>query len=230
MISKQDKCSIKQMFDSISKDYDLMNNIMSLGMNPIIKKTSVLRINAKNPLKILDLCTGTGDIAINLAKKYPNAEIIAVDFSEKMLEIAKQRASGYKNISFMLLDITALPFDNNTFDVVTIGFGLRNLTDVKQALIEIKRVLKKDGIFSTLDLGKPNKFLNIIFKPYFFYIVPLLGKIIHRDKMPYDYLPKSNLDFPSQDEIINILQEIGFTEAKNYNYGFGTMAQQIAKG
>ncbi|MFA6988957.1 MAG: bifunctional demethylmenaquinone methyltransferase/2-methoxy-6-polyprenyl-1,4-benzoquinol methylase UbiE [Candidatus Gastranaerophilaceae bacterium] len=229
MISKKDKNRIKNLFDEISKDYDLMNNIMSFGMHPFIKRKAVSRIPVKINARILDICTGTGDMAINLAQKYPDSKIIALDFSEKMLEIAQKKAAKYKNIEFIQADATKLPFENDYFDICLISFGLRNLPDVKEALIEFKRVLKQDGCFSNLDLGKPNSIFNLLFKPYFFHIVPFLGKIIHGNHCPYKYLPESNIDFPSQKELAELLKELGFREIKNYDYAFGTMAQQIAK-
>jgi demethylmenaquinone methyltransferase/2-methoxy-6-polyprenyl-1,4-benzoquinol methylase len=229
MISKQDKSSIQNLFNEIAKDYDLMNDIMSLGLHPAIKKKAASRIPVKSNDRILDICTGTGDIAINLAKKHPDAQIIALDFSEKMLEIAQKKAKNFKNIEFIQADATKLPFEDNFFDACSISFGLRNLPDVKTSLIEFKRVLKEGGYFSSLDLGKPHPLFNVVFKPYFFYIVPILGKIIHGNNCPYKYLPESNIEFPSQGELVKILEELGFEDVKNYNYALGTMAQQIAK-
>jgi demethylmenaquinone methyltransferase / 2-methoxy-6-polyprenyl-1,4-benzoquinol methylase len=229
MTTRKDKNYIKSLFDEISKDYDLMNNVISLGMHPFIKKKSVSRIPVKNKAKILDICTGTGDIAIYLAQKYPDAQIIALDFSEKMLEIAKKKAVNYKNIEFIQADATKLPFEDGYFDICTISFGLRNLPDVNEALVEFKRVLKPGGYFSNLDLGKCHPIFNLIFKPYFFYFVPFLGKLIHGNHCPYKYLPKSNIEFPSQKELVKLLDGLGFTEVKNYDYALGTISQQIAK-
>lgn len=220
---------IKKLFDQISKDYDKLNDIMSFGMHRAAKKDALSRIPFTihhSPFTILDLCTGTGDLTGILKEEYPEAKIIGVDFSSKMLEIARKK---HPNIEFLEADCTQLPFEDENFDLCTISFGLRNIEDMDKALGEIYRVLKKGGYFINLDLGKPNKFFNFFLKPYMFLWVSFLGKIFHGDETPYHYLAASNEHFPAQMELVKIFQKMGFTEIKNKNYLFGQIASQICK-
>ncbi|OGI00566.1 MAG: hypothetical protein A2Y25_07670 [Candidatus Melainabacteria bacterium GWF2_37_15] len=212
--------NIREMFDSIADKYDFLNNLISLGLHKNIKKCAIKHVPLKQGAKVLDLCTGTGDIVILLSEK--NVEITAVDFSPNMLEIAKKRAKNRKNISFMQADVLNLPFNDETFDAVFISFGLRNLTDLNKGILEMKRVVKTGGYVVNLDTGKPKGLFAPIFRFYFFKIVPLLGKA-------YKYLPESTQNFPSQEELVKIFLELGFKEVKNYNYAFGAIAQQVAK-
>lgn len=230
MTVKKDKSSIMAMFDSIASDYDKLNDIMSLKQNQKLKKRAVNKIKVKKGYKILDLCTGTGDIAIDFAQKYgTEVEIYAVDFSKNMLSIANKRFEKYPQIKSFEADVLNLPFENEYFDVCFISYGLRNLENLDKGLSEIYRVLKKSGTFSSLDLGKPNKFINIFFKPYFYKLIPLFGMFFHGDKSAYQYLPKSNETFPSPDNLLKILVAKGFKNPNNYNYLFGTIAQQIVE-
>lgn len=215
---------IKNLFNSISKNYDKLNDIMSFGLHRKIKKDLFKQLNLKPDLRILDLCTGTGDIAHILKEKYPDSTIIGVDFSEKMLEIARKK---HANIEFIQSDVTHLPFEDESFDLCTISFGLRNIEDIQKALEEIYRVLKKGGIFINLDLGKPNKFFNFFLKPYMYLWVAFLGKIFNGDETPYKYLAVSNETFPSPAELIKIYEKIGFSNIKVKNYLFGQISAQI---
>lgn len=229
MYNKKNKDSIQSLFDNISKNYDLINNIMSFGLHNAIKSLAVKNLPNQNPQKILDLCTGTGDIAIKLRKKYINAEIIGVDFSDKMIEIAQKKTQNAKNITIQKMDITKLNFEPDSFDLCFISFGLRNLSDINQTLTDIKKILKPNGILSILDLGKPNKIVAPVYNFYFNNIVPIIGKIVHKNITPYQYLVESVKTYPSQNELIEILKEHGFSHCKNINYIFGTISQQIAQ-
>lgn len=222
---------IRELFNSISGNYDKLNDIMSFGMHKQVKKDVInesknLLTTHYSPLTILDLCTGTGDLAQILKEKYPEAKIIGVDFSPKMLEIASQKCP---DIEFLEADCTNLPFEDESFDLCTISFGLRNIEDMEKALTEIYRVLKKDGIFVNLDLGKPNKFFNLFLKPYMYLWVALLGKVFHGDETPYKYLAASNETFPAPAELIKIYEKIGFSNVKNKNYLFGQIASQVSQ-
>ncbi len=229
MYKKENKISIQNLFDNISKNYDFINDIMSFGLHNLVKKLAVKNLPPNNPQKILDLCTGTADIAILLHNKYPNAEIIGVDFSDKMIEIANKKISNTQKIKIQKMDISKLEFEPETFDICFISFGLRNIADINQVLTEAKKVLKPDGIFSILDLGKPNKFFAPFFNIYFKNLIPLIGNVFHKDTNPYKYLVESVKTYPSQEELIKILQQQGFKNCKNINYAFGAISQQIAQ-
>lgn len=224
---------IRELFNSISKSYDKLNDIMSFGLHKKIKQDVIKRERGKEgkregfnqEFSCLDLCTGTGDMALLLQQAYPDAKIVGVDFSRQMLELARQKTS---NVEFLEADCTNLPFEDESFDLCTISFGLRNIEDMEKSLQEIYRVLKKGGIFVNLDLGKPNKFFNLFLKPYMYLWVAFLGKIFHGDETPYKYLAESNETFPAPAELIKIYEKIGFSNVKNKNYLFGQIASQIS--
>lgn len=221
--------TIKEMFDSISKNYDMLNDIMSFGQHRKIKESIVNQVKSfsfdSSPRTFLDLCTGTGDLAGLLKQQFPDNKIVGIDFSEKMLEIARKKHPG---IEFINADCTQLPFEDGQFDLCIISFGLRNIENMQQALKEIHRVLKKGGVFINIDLGKPNNFFNLFLKPYMYFWVSFVGKIFHGDQTPYRYLAESNENFPSQMELVEIYKNLGFSNIKNKNYLFGQIASQIA--
>lgn len=221
------------MFDKISINYDKLNDIMSFGLHRKIKTSLIEQIknyklfnlSTLQPFNFLDLCTGTGDLARILKGKYHEAQIIGVDFSEKMLEIARKK---HPDIEFLQADVIDLPFEDESFDLCTISFGLRNIENMQKALEEIYRVLKPGGVFINLDLGKPNKFFNLFLKPYMYLWVALLGKIFHGNETPYKYLAQSNETFPSPKKLMEIYEKVGFKEIKNKNYLLGQIAAQIS--
>lgn len=224
---------VKDLFNSISVNYDKLNDIMSFGLHKkikqdVIRHTRLFTIH-HSPLTCLDLCTGTGDLAKILKEKYLEVKIIGVDFSEKMLEIARGKCKKHPDIEFLEADCTNLPFNNESFDLCLISFGLRNIEDMEKALKEIYRVLRPGGIFINIDLGKPNKFFNLFLKPYMYLWVAILGKFFHGDETPYRYLAESNEAFPSQKELVKIFENIGFHDIKNKNYIFGQIASQKSK-
>jgi len=222
---------IKKLFNSISSDYDKLNDIMSFGLHRRIKRDVIKVVRGQESKRAsfdqqffcLDLCCGTGDLAGILKKEFPKAKIIGIDFSPEMLKIACKK---HPDIEFIETDCTNLPFENESFDLCTISFGLRNIEDMDKALKEIYRVLKKGGVFANLDLGKPNKFFNFFLKPYIYFWIVLMGKVFHGDKTPYKYLAQSNETFPAQDELVEIYKKIGFSNIKTKTYLFGQLAAQ----
>jgi len=228
---QKNKHSIKYLFNQIAKNYDKLNEYMSLGLQKFIKQNAVKNVVKKyndKPQRIFDLCSGTGDIAMLLEKYYPDAKIFGVDFSSEMLEIARQRS---KKITFIEKDITNLGIDEifkeNEFDICFIGFGLRNLPDIDEFLENIKFYIKKGGVLSILDLGKP----NLLMKPYFYLhyqiFIPLIAFIFNKDAQPYKYFVNSAKTYPSQKEMLKKLKEHGYVETKNKNFLFGIISQQM---
>lgn len=207
---------IQEMFNKIAKVYDFNNNVMSLGQHIRIKKQSVKFLNAHN-VKVLDLCTGTGDIARFIDK---SCEVIGVDFSDKMLEIARKK---YPWINFIEGDCTNLPFEDNYFDVVTISFGLRNIENYDNALDEIYRVLKPNGLFMHLDFGKKNILGDILFD----IIVPHLVKIFYKDNLPYEYLVKSKQMFFNENALIELFAQHNLKIKEKHSMLFGGASCQI---
>lgn len=221
----------RQFFDGLAPKYDRLNEVLSLGQHHRIKQEAIRKLGIKPGDRILDLCTGSGDVAIWIAKNFPGCEVIGGDVSQKMLEIARVRAGNLKNVSFQTADCMNLPFDSGSFDFVIVSFGLRNLDDLTVGLAEMKRVAKAGGKVMNLDLGRPaNKFLQGIHEIYFRKFVPLLGKyIFHRGEFnSFAYLPTSGKYFPNQRELTAIFREVGFREVDNFDYMLGSIAQQIA--
>jgi len=227
-MTKDDK--IKLMFDGIAQNYDKLNNIISLNRQWSVKKKAIDNIALNPDFKVLDICTGTGDIAIYIGKNVvKQGKVIGIDFSENMLSIAKNKASGTENIEFVFGDALNLPFEDGEFDACFISFGLRNLTDLKKGLSEMKRVTKKGGLVVNIDTGKPKGIVKFFFELYFFNIVPILGKLFGGKASPYKYLPESTKNFPSGDELVNIFEEIGLKNVKKFDFLFGTISQQVGE-
>ncbi len=216
MIDKKNK-KIREMFNSISPKYDFLNHFLSLGTDIYWRKKSVKKLKelnkSKNPL-ILDLCCGTGDLTIELGKI---GSVIGVDFAENMLKIGVRKIAKNQNVITLINgDGLNLPFKDNTFDIVTVAFGVRNFEDLQKGLKEINRVLKKGGIFGILEFSKPeNKLLEKTFSLYFHKILPIVGNLISKSDFAYKYLPQSVSLFPSHREFTEILKSIGF---KNIGY------------
>lgn len=210
---------IKNMFDEISFYYDQMNNYMSLGSHIFVKYLALKELGLKPRTMLLDVCCGTGDFTKLISKFFPRVKVIGLDFSEKMLKVAKGKNS--KGV-FMQGDCTNLSFDDGEFDYVTIGFGLRNIQDRQKAISEIYRVLSENGKFMHLDFGEHNLISKI-----FDLIVILLAKILKKDWHAYEYLLQSKEDFPSPDKLIQEFENLGFKYVKKCNYLFGVISVQI---
>jgi len=217
---------IQGLFNKISRDYDKLNDIMSFGQHLSIKKSALRGLDLQKGAKVLDLCTGTGDIAGILSDFYPDTKIVGVDFSEKMLEIARAK---HPSLDFRHGDASELPFGDSEFDLCVISFGLRNTENLNRVLGEIFRVLNPEGIFINIDLGKAPFGLNLILRPILHLWTALVGGFFHGDKQPYRYLAESNEDFPSQRELVKIFEQIGFLDVQNKDFLFGQIASQKCK-
>lgn len=213
------KQQVEQMFNNISANYDKLNRVISFGIDVEWRKKVVALVNAKKPKKILDIATGTGDLAINLAKKTNAVEIIGLDISEGMLEVGRQKIQNEglsKKVEMMLGDSEDLPFSNNSFDAITVAFGVRNFENLEKGLAEIIRVLRPGGIFVVLETSVPTKFpYKQGYNLYTKNILPAIGKIFSKDQNAYAYLSESAAAFPHGKDFNNILKKIGFTTVEN---------------
>mgnify|MGYP001171691153 CR=1 FL=1 len=229
--TEEKKTQIINMFDNISETYDLLNLVLSFRMDYIWRKKSIQSIK-NNPEKILDIATGTADFAI-MAAKYTNAKIIGVDISKKMLSIGNKKIKKNELSNRILLklgDAEQLPFKNNSFQAITSGFGVRNFENIETGLSEMHRVLEKDGVLIILEPSKPSKFpVKQLYNIYFRYILPLLGKIISKDKNAYTYLTNSVNAFPPKKAFLKKLQETGFKDCKHIPLSFGIVSLYSAK-
>lgn len=215
------------MFDTIAPTYDLMNRVMTLGQDQrwrqfVVKKA--LKCLNGTGARALDLATGTGDIAALMAHSVPGAEIVGGDFAPNMLEQAKNRFPGL-GILWKECDANQLPFGDNHFDAVTFGYLLRNVTDVDGVLSEVHRVLKPGGIVVCLDTTPPrNGLMRPLIALHFKLVIPLLGKLLARDRSAYQYLTDSTMDFIEADRLKAHFEEAGFEQTSYRTFMFHTIA------
>lgn len=218
---------IQTIFNSISDDYDHMNDIISFNQHTIWRNRTNKEIFVKPGQKVLDLCCGTGDWTIQLAENQ-EAEITGLDFSENMLKVAAGKTAQFNNITLTQGDATDLPYDDNTFDIVTIGFGLRNLPDYLSGIKEFYRVLKPGGQLVILETSNPeSKLMNFGFKIYFGKIMPVLGEKIAGSGQEYTWLFESTSKFLSKKELKTMMQQNGYINIKVIPHTFGTAATHI---
>ena len=218
------KQQIAKMFDTISNEYDDLNRVISFGIDIKWRKKVVQIISEKKPTNILDIATGTGDLAINLTKTNAS-QIIGLDISEGMLDVGRKKISKKQldnTIEMVVGDSENLPFDANSFDAITVAFGVRNFENLEIGLAEILRVLKPNGLFVVLETSVPVKFP---FKQgYYIYtkaLLPLIGRLFSKDKLAYRYLSESASKFPYGQAFNNILKKTGFIDCKAFPQTFG---------
>ena len=218
------KEQVAQMFDAISGNYDNLNRVISFGIDVKWRKKVLKMVAAKNPNTILDIATGTGDLAI-LMTKTKAEKIIGLDISDGMLEVGRQKIATQNlsnRIEMVLGDSEKMPYQDNTFDAITVAFGVRNFENLEIGLAEILRVLKPNGIFVILETSVPVKFP---FKQgYNFYskrILPLIGKMFSKDNAAYGYLSESASIFPFGEALNNILRKVGFIDVLAMPQTFG---------
>lgn len=198
------------MFGSIAHRYDLANHALSCGFDFYWRKRASQIVQHWQPRRVLDLATGTGDLALTLQRKIPTAEIVGADFSEEMLAVA--RGKGLRHTA--LADARQLSFGDESFDVVTIAFGLRNLPDWAEGLREMRRVLRRGGHLLILEFSlPPAQPVRALYRFYLHRWVPLLGSTLTNQKNAYDYLGESIENFPSGNAMLHLMKESGFEEA-----------------
>ncbi|MCK0130458.1 bifunctional demethylmenaquinone methyltransferase/2-methoxy-6-polyprenyl-1,4-benzoquinol methylase UbiE [Flavobacteriaceae bacterium F08102] len=221
---KSKKEQVATMFDNVSSNYDVLNRFMTLGIDVGWRKKVIALVEKNKPKTILDIATGTGDFAIMMASLSPE-KIIGLDLSKGMLAkgIEKVKAKKLEHlIEMMIGDAENLPFEDNYFDAITVGFGVRNFENLDRGLQEIYRVLKPGGIFAVLETSQPEKFpFKQGYKFYCKYIIPTIGRLGSKDKKAYTYLPESAAVFPYGKNFNNILEKNGFNTAKNIPLTFG---------
>jgi len=225
---KTKKEEVAEMFNNISKKYDFLNHFLSLGIDKIWRRKAVNKLRDIQPKRILDIATGTGDFAIASLKLNPT-EVIGIDISAGMLEVGVEKMKTRKFdsiITLKLADSEALPFEDNYFDALTVGFGVRNFEHLEIGLAEMLRVIRTGGKVIILEFSKPKKFP--VKQGYGFiskYIIPFFGKRISKDEKAYAYLPESIAAFPEGEEMIDILTKLGYknVEAELVSGGIATI-------
>ena len=225
------KEQVTQMFDTISGNYDGLNRVISFGIDVKWRKNVVRILKEKQPSSILDIATGTGDLAINMVNTGAK-NITGLDISPGMLDVGKKKVAEKKlehKIDMIIGDSENLPFKENTFDAITVAFGVRNFENLEKGLFEIIRVLKPNGTLVVLETSVPTKFpFKQGYKFYTKYILPVIGKIFSKDQTAYSYLCESASVFPYGKAFNNILGKIGFIAIEDKPQTFGVASIYIA--
>jgi len=219
---------VEEMFDNISRRYDLLNGLLSLGVHRYWRNALVKSVQPVQGKNIIDVATGTADVALGLAKYHP-LKVTGTDISEEMMNVGRAKVSrkGLENIiGFMKASAEQLPFDDNKFDVATVAYGVRNFENTERGIREIFRVLKPGAQIAVLEFSRPKTFpIKQIFTFYFKRILPLVGRLIAKDTRAYTYLPESVQEFPEGEAFLRILQSQGFikTRCKALTFGIASL-------
>ena len=222
------------MFDNIAPAYDFMNRAMTLGIDKSWRKLAVnLAAREESSKKVLDVATGTGDLAIALAKAMPRASVIGIDLSEKMLEEARKKvaeAGIADRVVLMPGDCLSLPFDDATMDVVTVAFGVRNFENLERGLAEMRRVLRPDGRLIMLELSVPqSRIVRPLYQIYTRGVIPMVGRMVSKDTSAYSYLPASIAAVPQGDDMVRLIRNAGFKSAVYRPLTFGVCTLYVGQ-
>ena len=223
---------IERMFDEISGQYDFLNHALSMGMDKYWRKKGILALKAYEPQIILDVATGTGDLALDACHLLKPEKIAGIDISEKMMSIGREKvakAGLSEIINFDRQNCTCLQLDSNSFDTAIVAFGIRNFEDLDKGLQEIHRVLYLGGILMILELSTPDHFPMKQGYRIYSRLIPKIGHWISRNKLAYKYLPKSISAFPQNAELAAILEKNGFSDVKYRKLTGGICTLYLAK-
>ncbi len=219
-----DKEKVVGMFNSIAPTYDFLNHFLSLNIDKVWRRKLVKLVAPYKPERILDVASGTGDLAIALNKLKPSG-IVGVDISEGMLEVGRKKIArkGLSNVITLLYgDSENLPFPTNSFNAVTVSFGVRNFAHLDIGLSDMCRVLKPGGVVAVLEFSMPRRFPVVqLYKFYFLKMLPFFGKMFSGHSDAYTYLPESVLQFPSGEKFLKLMEEAGFSNVKEKRLSFG---------
>jgi demethylmenaquinone methyltransferase/2-methoxy-6-polyprenyl-1,4-benzoquinol methylase len=228
-VASQDKANlVAQVFRSVAPRYDLMNDVMSLGIHRLWKRITLQEANVRKGQVVLDVAAGTGDLAIGLAKAAGReGQVIMTDINDAMLTVGRDRVidEGLTDISFVQADAECLPFVDNYFDCITMAFGLRNVTNKPAALASLYRILKPGGKLLILEFSHLSiPILSRLYDLYSFHVIPALGQWFAGDKASYQYLVESIRKHPDQESMKNMMSESGFDEVTYFNLNAGIAA------
>lgn len=210
---------IRTMFNMIADKYDFVNNAMSFGTQNYVKNQSIKLLEIPHHAKVIDLCCGTGDLSKIVKKQSPTALVTGIDFSDRMISIAKTRV---QEVEFLQGDVTNLPYSDESFDFAIMGFGLRNILNAEKAIEEVYRILKSGGYFLHLDFGKKN-FASKIYD----LLTPILIRLFTENREAYSYLIKSKQEFPTPDDLIKDFESKGFKFVQRKDFLCGVISVQV---
>lgn len=229
---------VREMFDNIAPAYDFMNRAMTFGIDKIWRRKAVDMIrkdydNFSGTYRILDVATGTGDLAILMARRLKNSHITGIDLSKSMVEIGEEKvkkAGLNKRIELTTGDCMDLPFPDNTFDCITVAYGVRNFEHLKEGYSEILRTLKPYGMLCVIELSTPpSSFIKPFYKLYTRNIIPLVGRIVSKDIRAYSYLPESIAAVPQRKDMTDLISEAGFKSSAYRSLTFGVCTIYTAR-
>jgi demethylmenaquinone methyltransferase / 2-methoxy-6-polyprenyl-1,4-benzoquinol methylase len=226
---------IKHIFSTVAPYVDFLSSGFSFGFDHFWRREAVVRSGILEGERVLDVCSGTGELAFLLSRRVGlQGSVTGTDFCEEMLDRARRKkGGGHANLSFILSDTKRLPFRDNTFDAVTVSFGMRNIPDTSLALREIDRVLKRGGKFVCLELTRPrHRWFRILYEWYVFKFMPLIGKLVVKTAAPYLYLPRSINSFYPPDEFKDMIHECGFGDIRvsSMTFGIATLYTAVKRG
>ena len=207
---------VQKMFSDIAPRYDLLNRLLSCGQDQYWRKRAVTRLSPQSGERFLDIATGTADVALEIIRNVPKGavQVVGMDFSEKMLELARQKIDSLDKANSIQLECgsaESLPFEDNSFDGTTTAFGIRNFFDIGRSLREMHRVLKPGGRCVILEFSLPrNPILNALYRFYFEWLLPKVGRLISKHPSAYTYLPETVAVFPVRKEFSSLMQQAGF--------------------
>lgn len=227
------KEGVRKLFDNIAPDYDKLNHILSLNIDKGWRKKAVRKlVDTQEPLKVLDVACGTADFTIEIAQKVgKGSEVIGVDISEGMMAVGREKIKKVGvSAELLVADCEDLPYSDNTFDRISVGFGVRNFEHLELGLSQMCRVLTPGGKLVILELSVPsNAFIRWCYKLYFLKILPAIGGLISGNRGAYEYLPASVLRFPAPDKFISMLKSAGFAQVEHTSLTLGICRMYVAK-
>ncbi|OHS58344.1 demethylmenaquinone methyltransferase [Staphylococcus sp. HMSC69H07] len=223
------KEQVHTVFQNISQKYDRLNNIISFEQHKVWRKHVMKEMRVKKDSVALDVCCGTADWTIALSNAVgPNGEVTGLDFSENMLKVGKEKTSAMDNVHLVHGDAMHLPFEDDSFDYVTIGFGLRNVPDYLGALKEMHRVLKPGGMVVCLETSQPTMpVFKQVYKLYFRFVMPIFGKLFAKSKEEYEWLQQSTFNFPDKEKLKRLFSQAGFSNIKVRSFTGGVAAMHL---
>lgn len=226
---------VREMFDSIAPAYDFMNRMMTFGIDKLWRAKAVRLIKKNAPERVLDVATGTGDLALLLCRELRPKSLTGIDLSENMIEIARRKASQLRrtdgvDITFRTADCLDLPFDDCAYDCVTVAYGVRNFEHLLQGYNEMHRVLSPDGMLCVIELSTPTSpFIKPLYRFYTKFVIPLVGRLVSHDVRAYSYLPESIAAVPQGNSMLELMRQAGFRETKFIPLTFGVCTIYLAK-
>lgn len=216
---------VRDMFDSIAPAYDLMNRMMTFGIDTIWRRKAIDMVGQYKPRHVLDVATGTGDLAFLIDERLQPQTLTGIDLSEGMLAVARQKAEQRgvsERISFAVEDCLSLSFPDNRFDAITVAYGVRNFENLRQGFAEMYRVLAPGGVLCVIELSTPEHFpMRQLYKFYTYTIIPFVGRIVSRDRQAYTYLPRSVAAVAQGEEMLDIFRSAGFKNCRLRRLTFG---------